>query len=139
MKLVSIYEILYVLYYKNIDRTWFMYKNGDNSSKIWSVMLWGARHLPILTHLDQSDISLFVHNNNNLHTISNDWINNYNCTFIKTVLVILFTKYYSRNVLRPLNLISTFLLLSIGQYLCWWDISPLGYHPPSSQCFGMVY
>jgi hypothetical protein len=20
-------------------------------------------------------------------------------------------------------------------YLCWWTISPRGYHPPSSQCF----
>jgi hypothetical protein len=25
--------------------------------------------------------------------------------------------------------------LSLGQYLCWWTISPRGYHPPSSQCF----
>jgi len=28
------------------------------------------------------------------------------------------------------------LLLSLGRYLCWWTISPRGYHPPSSQCFG---
>jgi len=40
-----------------------------------------------------------------------------------------------------LNLISTFLLLSLDRYHCWWTISPRGYHPPSSQCFGsdMVY
>ena len=31
--------------------------------------------------------------------------------------------------------ISTFLLLSLGRYLCCWTISPRGYHPPSSQCF----
>ena len=31
-------------------------------------------------------------------------------------------------------LMSTFLLLSLGN-LCWWTISPRGYHPPSSQCF----
>jgi len=28
-----------------------------------------------------------------------------------------------------------FLLLPLGLYLCWWSISPWGYHPPSSQCF----
>ena len=28
------------------------------------------------------------------------------------------------------------LFLSLGRYLfCWWNISPRGYHPPSSQCF----
>ena len=27
------------------------------------------------------------------------------------------------------------LLLSLGRYFCWWTISPLGYHPPNSQCF----
>ena len=33
------------------------------------------------------------------------------------------------------------LLLSLGRYLCWWTISPRGYHPPRSQCFDtdMVY
>ena len=25
--------------------------------------------------------------------------------------------------------------LSLGRYLCWWTISPRGYHPPSSQSF----
>jgi len=43
---------------------------------------------------------------------------------------------YSRNASCALTLISTFLLLSLGRYLCWWTISPQGYHPPSSQCFG---
>ena len=39
-----------------------------------------------------------------------------------------------RNVLCALNLISTFLLtvLSLGQCHCWWNISPRGYHTPSS-------
>ena len=51
---------------------------------------------------------------------------------------------YTRNVSCTLNLISKFLLLSLGQYLCWfcwWTISPRGYYPPSSQCSGsdMVY
>jgi len=38
-------------------------------------------------------------------------------------------------------MISTFLLLLLGRYLCWWTISPRGYHPPSNQCFGthMIY
>ena len=46
-----------------------------------------------------------------------------------------------RNVPCALNLISTFLLLSLGRYLCWWTISPCGHYHPSSQCFGtdMVY
>ena len=35
-----------------------------------------------------------------------------------------------------LNLISTFLSLPLGWCLCWWTISPRGYHPPSSQYFG---
>lgn len=37
--------------------------------------------------------------------------------------------------------ISKFSLLSLCGYLCWWSISPRGYHPPSSQRFGpdMVY
>ena len=35
-----------------------------------------------------------------------------------------------------LYLISTFVLLSLGRYLCWWTICPRGYHLPSSQCFG---
>jgi len=40
-----------------------------------------------------------------------------------------------------LNLISTFLLLWLDRYLCWWINSPRSYHPLSSQCFGagMVY
>jgi len=48
---------------------------------------------------------------------------------------------YSRNVSCAINLISTFLLLSLGRYLCRWTISPRGYYPPNSQCFGtdMVY
>jgi hypothetical protein len=25
--------------------------------------------------------------------------------------------------------------LSLGRYLCWWTISPLEYHLPSSQCY----
>jgi hypothetical protein len=39
------------------------------------------------------------------------------------------------------NLISTFLILSLGRYLWWSTVSPQGYHPPSSHCFGtgMVY
>jgi len=34
-----------------------------------------------------------------------------------------------------------YLLLLLGRYLCWWSISPRGYHAPSSRCFGtdMVY
>jgi hypothetical protein len=46
-----------------------------------------------------------------------------------------------RNASCALNFISTFLLLSLGRYFCWWTISPRVYHPPSSQCFGtdMVY
>ena len=26
--------------------------------------------------------------------------------------------------------------MSLGRCICWWTISPLGYHPHSSQCFG---
>jgi hypothetical protein len=43
---------------------------------------------------------------------------------------------YSRHTSFALNLISTFSLLSLARYLCWWTINPRGYHPPSSQCFG---
>jgi len=34
-----------------------------------------------------------------------------------------------------------FSLLSLDRYLCWWTISPRGYHSPSRQCFAtdMVY
>jgi hypothetical protein len=38
---------------------------------------------------------------------------------------------HSRNALCPLNVISTFALLSLGRYLCWWNICPRGI-PPSS-------
>ena len=31
--------------------------------------------------------------------------------------------------------ISKCLLLLLGQYVCWWTISPREYHAPSSQCF----
>ena len=41
---------------------------------------------------------------------------------------------YYRNASCTLNLMCTFLLLSLGQYHCWWTISPRGYHPQSSQC-----
>jgi hypothetical protein len=34
-----------------------------------------------------------------------------------------------------LHLISMFLLLSLCRYLCWWTISPRGYHPPGIDCF----
>jgi hypothetical protein len=33
---------------------------------------------------------------------------------------------YSRNASCALNLISMLLLLSLGRYLCWWTISPVG-------------
>jgi len=48
---------------------------------------------------------------------------------------------YSRNASCAVNLISTFLFLSLCRYHCWWTISPRGYHPPCSQCFAtdMVY
>jgi len=44
------------------------------------------------------------------------------------------TRWRLRNVLCALNLISTFLLtvLSLCQCPCWWNISPRGYHTPSS-------
>ena len=42
---------------------------------------------------------------------------------------------YSRNPSCPLLLISTVLLLSLGRFLCWWTISPLGYYPPNIHCF----
>jgi len=35
-------------------------------------------------------------------------------------------KGYSRNVSCALNLISMFLLLTLGRYLSWWIISPRG-------------
>ena len=37
-----------------------------------------------------------------------------------------------------LNLISTFLLLSLGWHLCWWTISTQRYHPPCSQCVSVL-
>jgi hypothetical protein len=40
--------------------------------------------------------------------------------------ILLYFRCYSRHVLYVLNLISTFLLLSLGWYLCWWTISPEG-------------
>ena len=50
-------------------------------------------------------------------------------------------KCYSRNVPCTLNLISTFLLLSLERYLCCSTISSRGYYTSSSQSFGtdMVY
>ena len=39
-----------------------------------------------------------------------------------------------RNASCSLNLISKFLLLSQGRYLCLWTICPRVYHAPSSQC-----
>jgi len=32
------------------------------------------------------------------------------------------------HVSYALNLISTFLLLSLGRYLFWWTVNPTGYH-----------
>ena len=43
------------------------------------------------------------------------------------------TSDYSSKASCALNLISTFVLLSLGRYLCWWSISPRGHHPSSSQ------
>jgi hypothetical protein len=42
--------------------------------------------------------------------------------------------HWWRNASCALNLISKFLLLSLGRYLCLWTICPRVYHPPSSQC-----
>jgi hypothetical protein len=30
---------------------------------------------------------------------------------------------------------STYLLQPLGRYVCWWNIGPRVYHPPSSHCF----
>ena len=35
------------------------------------------------------------------------------------------------------KLVSIVLLVPLGRYHCWWTVSPRGYHPPSSQCFGI--
>ena len=35
-------------------------------------------------------------------------------------------------------LISPIVLLSLGRHLCWWSISPKGYHPPKSQHWQIV-
>ena len=43
--------------------------------------------------------------------------------------------YLNKKFRNSRNSISTFLLLSLDRYLCWWTISPRVYHPPSSQCF----
>jgi len=45
---------------------------------------------------------------------------------------------FVKKYMCALNLISTFVLLSLARYFCWWTISPRGYHPPSSRCFGTV-
>jgi hypothetical protein len=42
---------------------------------------------------------------------------------------------YHRNASCAVNLISTFLLLSLGRYHWCWTISNRIYHPHSSQCF----
>ena len=42
--------------------------------------------------------------------------------------------HWWRNASYALNLISKFVLLSLGRYLCVWTICPRVYHPPSSQC-----
>ena len=42
---------------------------------------------------------------------------------------------YHRNASCVVNLISTFLLLSLGRYHWCWTISHRIYHPHSSQCF----
>ena len=44
---------------------------------------------------------------------------------------------YSRHAPCPLHLIYTFSIILLGRCLSWWTISPRGYHPPSSQCFGI--
>ena len=44
--------------------------------------------------------------------------------YYRNVLCAVPDEGYYRNVLCTLNLISLFLLLSLGQYLCWWTISP---------------
>jgi len=48
---------------------------------------------------------------------------------------------YSRNASCTPNLISTFLLQSLGRLHCLWTIIPRGYHLSSIQCFStdMVY
>ena len=45
---------------------------------------------------------------------------------------------YARKGSCALNLMSTFSLLSLGRYFCWWTISPRGYHPPSSRCWWTI-
>jgi hypothetical protein len=39
---------------------------------------------------------------------------------------------------HALLLLLLFLKHSLGRYLCWWTISPLGYHPPNSQWQGLI-
>jgi hypothetical protein len=38
----------------------------------------------------------------------------------------------------PLNVIATFLWLSLGRYLCWWTISSRGYHPSVISWHGLL-
>ena len=42
--------------------------------------------------------------------------------------------HWWRNASCALNLISKFVLLSLGRYLCLWTICPRVYHPHCSQC-----
>lgn len=43
---------------------------------------------------------------------------------------------YSRNASSALHLKSTFLILSLSRWYCWWAISSQVYRPLNSQCFG---
>ena len=45
---------------------------------------------------------------------------------------------YSRSASCAQNVISTFLLRTLGRYFCWWIISPRGYHPLSSRGTNMA-
>jgi hypothetical protein len=46
-------------------------------------------------------------------------------------------KVFQKRIVRTINLIPTFLLLSLGRYLRWWTNSSRVYYTPNSQCFNI--
>jgi hypothetical protein len=46
---------------------------------------------------------------------------------------------YFRKATCALMLISPIVLLSLGRHLCWWSISPKGYHPPKVSTDRLYY
>jgi len=112
-----------------------MVSNSINRDALW--FYWRVKVLTDV-HFVWSAVAFLINK-----YIFNAFTTLWNCEKLDSILIITFLHYYIQLKLFSFAwmfhiFIFTFVILSLGRYLCWWTISPQGYRPPSSLCIIII-